>query len=319
MDHSATSAAPRSETEPRHMVPPMEDVRDPVAPLHCMPPQEGVKTRVIGRFTSLPAQIHVLKGDEASQQAVASQVKITTWKDKEDRVHAKLMLGDKPQDGSERPGIPFRGTVQHPQDQKFDNPAIASIHLASEGRSFYVTDQANDPNLVRGYRAVVISVPGHLQIAIPNENTRLTRKPGIKVLAQGREEIRVQPGNYLTKAVLAIPVDEQGKAKESEIHAFRAFGNREPKLMTPKFSLTIDGEGIITMSQVPGLQAVKIDRENKKLAATPGAPRPPQPAPVAATRPQTPVPTSLAPAPAPAFAQPARAKPVFNIEDEPPF
>ncbi len=305
MDHNAT--APNAPVAPRHVVPPVQDLKDPIPEFWVLPPQEGVKPREIGRFRDIPTQIHVKDRD-----ATAATARLTSWQDKEGKVHAKLFVGDK-RDGQPRPGIAYRGSFTHPEGQQFGNHTLERIHLGSDSQGSYLTDNAADPQLVKGYRAVVVSVPGALEFGIPKEGARLPAKPGIKVLVQGHEEIRVQPGHYLTKAVLAVPVDESGKPKEAEIHALRQFGKQEKPLLTPKFSIAVDAAGEISVSQVDGLKAVKLDREVKKQAGTAPA------VPAAVSRPATPTPAATAPAKPVAPPVPAVAAGGYNADNEPPF
>lgn len=260
---------PSPTTNPIHQLP------DPAPQLWWLPPQEGAKQKVLGSTSQIPAYIQVVNRDVNFIPA-----KAVAWKTARSQ-GAKIKLGDQSGEGLTKE-IPF---VAHDIEYPEANPQRTTykeftikgdLYIAqSPQQTIYLTNDPNDPAVLPNTRAIIASFPGGKQVlqfsAVPHRerNNMPENKKAIKVLAYGAEEIKLAPGNYLTKAVLVVPTHPDGTPEDGILTVCRTFfAKSQPQasqraFVTPKYIVDIS-KGEISIIQIDGLSAVRAARKEEK-------------------------------------------------------
>lgn len=245
-------------------------------PATAPPIQEAPKLRstgpaaTVGQLQGMPAQIRVIfrRDDTGAGKLVAepAPIKLRAIREADGKISYRIPLGDKQEGEAHAPSLFFAGEPKVPAsfkdasakfgDATYEGPLFGAANDKSE----WVTPNPHGRTVDQRFRAVVISMPDDLYL-------QTSGKTDAAVLSQGHEAIRIQEGAKITKAVVVIPVEKDGRPKETTLTAYRAFTSKnktyqdgtKKTFLTPKFTFTFHGagdQGGVIVREFNGKQAV---------------------------------------------------------------
>jgi hypothetical protein len=245
------------------------------------PPQQGLTARTIGLSDTLGTHIHVYGREARFEPSVRIRARYADAQ--HTAIEGFVAIGYRTPTQPFAPGMSFRGDIPHPAqlgaEASFWNPTIAGPLLLARQFGPYLTDRADDAHVVPGVRVALVTLPGQLEFARPRDG-----RPSLEILKQAHEELRMQPGSFLSKALVAFGVDADGRPQPGTIEALRTFRSKPPipeppgwesrPFQTPKYAISVDELGRTAVLELDGQAATRLGRTAVALQPTRSGQRP---------------------------------------------
>lgn len=228
-------------------------------------------------FEAVPSRVRFYEGEVFEDGA-----KVTGFRREDGRDYLKLVVGDKQEGERTMPGVPVAGTAATigatpPEGgQGFFNAMVEQpLFITVNGGKLGLTLDGDAEDRLPGYQAMALTVPHKQRFAFQPElgegYTRLASpkndplKPPMGVVAYGYERIQIADSEqYLTHAVLAVPVAEDNRPLDSRLLAVREFTTKRDKQMDTTTYIFDATDGALSVTHINGQEGVRL---GKRLAS----------------------------------------------------